>query len=81
MQIFHRYTGFIFMSIFLVVVLTVWFWYDSTLYYFEKQTCPQITEFGKTDGHLDMTLDEHTRFHIVLQGCFDSIQFVGDKKH
>jgi len=81
MRFFHRYTGYIVMSIFLAIMFSIYFYYDSTLYYFEKWLCPEITGFAKTDGHLSMIEDEHMKFHEILQGCFDSEQFVGDETH
>ena len=81
MQFFHRNTGFIVMGVCVLILGVIWFYFDSTLYYFEKWSCPKTTEFAKTLGHLDMTDEEHLRFHMYLQSCFDSVQFVGDKEH
>jgi len=81
MRFLHMNTGFIVAGLFLVTIVILWVWYDSTLSFFERFTCPQITDYAKLDEHHDLSFEDHIKFHEMLDACFDRLEFIGDKNH
>jgi len=69
------------MIICISILVFTWFYFEDQRTFFDNWTCPKITDYAKTDEHLDLTNSEHLRFHEYLQGCFASHQFIGDKVH
>ena len=71
LRIFHKYTGFIVVSIIITIVAIAWWSYESEAVFFESWSCNQI---------LSMRLDvldakEYLRYEEIKAECLEDSQF------
>ena len=69
MRIFHRYTGFIVIGVFLCLCVIGWYWYDSQLVFFENYACESIFQMNTPEGKENLTAKEQSRFFDILMSC------------
>jgi len=75
-QFFHKNTGFIVMGIFALVIVIIWFYFDSQQMFFDNWSCLNITKLALNfNAHERLTEIEHERFDEILESCFDDKQF------
>lgn len=62
---FHRYTGWITISIVLFIIFIAWLFYDDTTFFFENWSCGMIYEMGT----LGLSEEELNRHAEIIQEC------------
>lgn len=64
-RIFHKYTGFIIMGVFLSIAVPSWIIYDSNQVFFESWPCASIDGMDITK----LTDIELIRYHEIVSEC------------
>lgn len=76
MKFFHMYTGYIVLATCIAIVVPIWFYFQTNQMFFENFTCLSIVKLALNPlAHESLNEVEHTRFHEILEVCFDDKQF------
>lgn len=67
----HKYTGFIIMGIFAVIVASAWLYIENEKVFFENWSCHLILPMD----HTTLIGVEHERFHEIYDSCQDDQLF------
>jgi len=72
-----KYSGLIVVSGIVVIILAGWFYYTSTLEFFDTWSCEGLIDYVMTDKdlgvpkHNELTEKQHLHLHEILQPCMD----------
>ena len=70
MQIFHRYTGVIVVSVFLAIVIPIYYYYDSQQFFFESWSCEMVDQsLKKNFEYSQLSEQELERFKEIVTEC------------
>lgn len=81
-----KYSGLIVVPAAVLLILGGWFWYTSTLEFFDHFSCQGLIDYVRLDKdlgdayprHDELTEEQHNRLHVILQPCLEA-EFLDDK--
>lgn len=74
-----KYSGLVVVPTAVVLILTAWFWYTSTLEFFDSFSCQGLIDYVTYDRdlgegipmHSELTEEQHAHLHEIIAPCIE----------